>query len=145
MGLCFSNILSDFKWNVLKEPHKSDHFPISLKLNAQCKTLAVARWNLSKANWALFLKEFSPVEDITSNIDCPVHAYNTLEQHTIKETTTAIPQINPSKGRPTVPWWDQTFKSLRKIALKSYDVQYTEPTHLKLIRLFIIGLLQKER
>ena len=64
----------------------------------------------------------SSVEDITSTIDCPVHAYHTLEQHIIKAATTAIPQTNPSKGRPPVPWLDRTCKNLQKIALKFYDV-----------------------
>ena len=93
----------------------------------QCKTPAVARWNLSKVDWALFQKKFSSVEDITSKLDCPVHDYNTLEQH-IKSASKTIPQTNPSKGRPLVPWWDQTCKNLRKIALKCYDVYGANPS-----------------
>ena len=102
-------IFPDFQWNVLNEFHRSYHFPIVLKLNTQCKTLAVARGNLSKADWALFQKEFSSVEDITSNIDCPVVAYHTFERH-IKSATNAIPQTNPSKGRLPVPWWTKPVK-----------------------------------
>ena len=61
------------------------------KLNTQYKTPARARWNLSKADWALFRKEFSSVEDITSNIDVSVLAYNTFEQHIIISASKAIP------------------------------------------------------
>ena len=68
----------------------------------QCKTPVITRWNLNKAEWAFFPKEFSSVEDITSNLDCPVIAYYALEQHIFKATTKANPQTNPSKGRPPV-------------------------------------------
>ena len=43
LGLCSSNILPDFQWNVFKEFHGNDHLPIVIKLNRQCKTPAVAR------------------------------------------------------------------------------------------------------
>ena len=68
-----------------------------------------------------FWKKFSSIEDIISNIDCTVVTYHILEQHIIIAATKAIQQKNPSKGRPSAPWWDQTCKSLLKIALKYYE------------------------
>ena len=94
---------------------------------AQQKISAIPRWNLSKANWVLFQKEFYSVEDIISILDNPVDAYTCLEQRIISAVTRSIPKTIPSKGRPPVPWWDKTCKNLRKIALKYYDVYRANP------------------
>ena len=144
LGICSSHIFPEFQWNVLKELHGSDHFPIVLKLTSQQKTSAIPRWNLSKANWVLFRGEFSSVEDITSTLDSPVDAYACLEQHIISAATRSIPQTSPSKGRPPVPWWDKTCKLLRKITLKCYDVYRANPSQTNKI-IYHRALAKKKR
>ena len=106
LGLCSSDILPDFQWNVLQELHGSDHFPIVIELNTQCKTPTLARWNLSKADWVLFQMEFSSVEVKTYRIDCLVVSYHTLEEYLVKSATKAIPQKYLKENHLFL--WDKT-------------------------------------
>ena len=54
----------------------------------QYKTPVVAKCNLNKADWAHFQKELSSAEDNKSNIDGPVVAYHSFEQHIITSYST---------------------------------------------------------
>ena len=132
MELCSSNILPDFQWNFLKELYGSDHFPVILKLNTQCKTPATRRWNLNKADWVLFGKVFYYIENITFNIDCPVNAYNKLNKKLSKQQQNSFQKKDHLLLGGTTP-----------VRVISNVMMCIGPIHLKLKGLFIIALLQK--
>ena len=128
LGLCSSQVLMDFGWEVSKNLHGSDHFPIFLSLHEPRRVPMIPRWNIDKAKWSVYRDECSQVAGLDSMED-HIEAYNALEDLITAAATKAIPLTKPSKGRPPVPWWNKTCKSLRRIALRCYDKYRANPTY----------------
>ena len=128
LGLCSSEILMDFHWRVSENLHGSDHFPILLRLNEPRQVPTVPRWNLDKANWKLYQEKCSTISEI-SIMENNLEAYEALEELIITAASEAIPTTRPTKGKPPVPWWDKTCKTLRKITLRCYDKYRTNPSY----------------
>ena len=128
LGLCSSNVLTDFKWEVLRDLHGSDHFPIIIKLNEPKQVPTIPRWNIDKANWISYREECSKIQEI-ANIENNLEAYKSLEKVILSAASKSIPSTNPMKGRPPVPWWNKTCKNLRKIALKCYNKYKANPSY----------------
>ena len=74
--------------------------------------------------------------------DNPVKVYVILEQHNVTAAIVPVPKTNPLKGKPFVPWWNNAYKSLRK--LKKIVMKYMKQIYLNLVRSFIIVLLLKK-
>ena len=98
LGLCSSNALLDFSWEVSRDLHGSDHFPIFLGINEPNEVESIPRWNLNKAKWSVYREECSLVADLDSTED-HIEAYDAFVDKIIAAATKAIPLTNPSKGK----------------------------------------------
>ena len=98
LGMCSPNVLLNFDWEVSRDLHGSDHFPIFLGINEASDVESVPRWNLGKAKWSIYRDECSQVASLDSMED-HIEAYNALEDLIIAAATKAIPLTKPSKGK----------------------------------------------
>ena len=127
LGICSSNIFTDFTWDPSDNLHGSDHFPIILKCSEPSRTPSIPRWNLKKADWSLYKLESGKIGHISAIVD-HLEAYDALVDVITVAANKSIPKTKPSKGKPPVPWWDKTCHNLRKVALKCYDRYRANPS-----------------
>ena len=104
LTLCSSDIEADFLWTTIKDPHQSDHYPISIKQDIPVTQEIPVRFNFKKANWENFKQECKNklntskiirIEEFTETL------LSIAESH--------IPKTSP-KPRKNKPWFNEDCK-----------------------------------
>ena len=132
LGLCSSVVYTDFEWEVTKDLHGSDHYPILVKTIHPNNINKPPKWNIDKANWPLYQKGFDHLPEFTC-FDDHIKAYDELINTITSSANNSIPKSKPPKGRPPVPWWDNKCKNLRKIVRKCYRKYLSSPSQVNKI------------
>ena len=133
LSLCSANIGTLFDWTADSDVYGSDHFPIKLfttfnSLNDSVPNY-IPRWNLKKANWALF-EELSTIdqEEFTS----PEQGIHFIMNKILTAAAASIPKTSPPQRRKSVPWWcPEASRAVarRKRAFRSY-IRHKDIHHL---------------
>lgn len=109
LTICSDNIAGLFDWNVLSDPHGSDHLPIIINGNITPKSFPPTpsrKWNINKANWMLYSAQTELV------LDCQAPTlYKTFIEVINRAADQAIPTIKPSQqhikhSHCPKPWWN---------------------------------------
>ena len=105
LSLCSPDCFLDFTWEIMDDLLGSDHFPILLNIVDEIVTPRSPRWNIDKANWALFasLTQLEVNVDDFLTID---DALDFLYENVINAGLKAIPQSSGKFRRKPVPWWN---------------------------------------
>jgi len=112
----------DISWSVLSDQHGSDHFPIKIECTAFKEHEPLPRWNLNRANWALYIE----LCNTEINYDLAEPNNNTIERFTAelsKLAEKAIPVFNRSNKVHHKPWFNTNCRDAlaeRKKALKTF-------------------------
>ena len=129
LSLCSSDILQDFKYNVLEYRYGSDHFPIKLDLYENNNLIDTCdRFNIEKANWSEF-RELTQTNIKVENFNNIDNLIATIVAIIITAATASIPTKTGGKGRPTVPWFNDDCKKAikeRRKAERNLKRRYTE-------------------
>jgi len=120
LSLCSPCLLPLFRWQVLDDPHGSDHFPVTITEIEPEAVQRLPRLLLRKANWANFRKdtEMQPLENEQLE-DKISKIYDVLRNATNRN----IPKSNGTQKR-RVPWWNEECSRVnweRKRALRRYQ------------------------
>ena len=119
LSICSSSIMVDYTWSVNEYLCGSDHYPIHLRYARNSPSNTIPKWKVEEADWLKFSKGIVIDREFEA-FNCNSEAYDSIIEKTICSANNCIPKTKGKPGRPTVPWWNKTCGSLRKITRKCY-------------------------
>lgn len=142
LSLCSRSSALDCSWDVLEDPHRSDHLPITItiKNGTNDPEMVNVPYDLTRnIDWGQFASEISEGMDSVNELP-PLEEYsfieNLIRSSALKAQTKRVPDT-PFLIKTTSPWWDrectdmyqqksEAFKVFRKYgSIELYD-QYVE-------------------
>ena len=128
LSLCSPDCFLDFTWEVMDDALGSDHFPIFLSIIDEIAVPRSPRWNLDKANWALF-RTMTHLEVNVDDFATIDDALNFLNEVIINAGLKAIPRSSGKFKRKPVPWWNLQCRIAHK-AMRAAFTRYRRNQHL---------------
>ena len=122
LTLCSPNIAADLQWSTIRDPHQSDHYPISIKQNTPVIEPLPPRFIFKKANWENFKIECK--DKLNNAEDIKIEEF-TKTLLTIAENH--IPKTSP-KPRKNKPWFNEECKLAIKMKNKALRKFLSQPT-----------------
>ena len=105
LSICSSELLLDMKWDVLEDPHGSDHFPIKISFLDMHPTPLAPRWAIKRADWNFFL-QCLPFDLDVDDFEDVEHASQYFINHILMAAHASIPMTQPTTKCP-LPWWNK--------------------------------------
>ena len=121
LSVCNPSLALDFKWEVMKDQHGSDHFPILLTTESPHGG-NIPRWQLQKANWEVY-EELCQARITQEKADDCEDLIEFFTTEILKCANIAIPKSSGSSSRRCRPWFDGDCKRairLRRAALQRF-------------------------
>ena len=112
LSLCSSNLQLDLKWEVLDDPHGSDHFPIIISFHDMHHAPLASRWAMGRADWCLF-RECLPFDLEVDDFDDIDDVSQYFINHVITAAHASIPRTRLTPKSP-VPWWNKACENASK-------------------------------
>ena len=112
LSICSSNLLLDLKWEVLDDPHGSDHFPINISFLEMHHNPLPSRWAMKRADWGLF-RECLPFDLGVDDFEDVDGASQYFINHITTAAHASIPRTRPLTKSP-VPWWNKDCENASK-------------------------------
>lgn len=137
LTICHPSLTSILQWDILEDPHGSDHFPIIIRFPPKLNNPSnqPKKWNTNRADWERFSASIShpssPVSDINNFL-------KELQHNIISSASLSMPEAKHKSGKPPVPWWNlecNTAIKNRKKALNKFKRQPNEENFIKYKRL----------
>lgn len=134
LSFCSSSVLSDFKWDVLDNPHGSDHLPTTISLTSSPSIIQTKPrcWKLHLADWKLF-KEKADLRKLFAE-DFNVDELN--ERFTsciLAAARQAIPQSSGVVRQNCKVWWTKDCREAKKKQNKAWSIFRRYPTQENLL------------
>ena len=105
LSLITNSCAIDFNWNILDDPHGSDHYPILVSAHQPSPPDYTERYNLNKADW----KKYSELAKATKRVaEIPNinQVFEYLKNTILNASDQTIPKTRVNKmKRPCLPWW----------------------------------------
>ena len=121
LSLCSRNLITSFGWEVLNEPHDSDHFPIKITFNLEKKAPTTSRWSLKQADWST-LTEMVQLQEKVSDFNTIDEAAGYFIDRIQVAAKASIPKTK-RMAKPPIPWWNKECENAvraRKSAYRRY-------------------------
>ena len=112
LSFCSPVLFPDLTWQVLEEPHGSDHFPITITTLHPEDTSSTRRYIMRKANWPMFNAcTTTPLPPRDVPCDEMVEYFNNTLIHAA-DLSILITKGAPRKIR--TPWWNDTCEMAKR-------------------------------
>ena len=127
LSLSSPDIFSNFSWEVDKDLHGSDHFPVIITEDGPSVLGRPTRWKLHKADWNCFRVrcEQTICREVFSEVEDPTELFTSL---IYKAATEAVPRTSKHPKRHNKPWFNDDCNNAikaRKAALRRFDLRPT--------------------
>jgi len=121
LSFCSPDIIWYLSWQVLNDPHGSDHIPIIITANfnritdpvPSCSALDSSPsiylpFNFNKANWSSYSLQIHNSISSVTNSSSPVFSYSTFTSIISNSADSTIPKkrLNTNPYPPSPPWWN---------------------------------------
>lgn len=124
LSLCDSSLLHQVECNVLPELHNSDHYPILIqhmhKANSPSGT-PIPRWNVAKANWALYAAIIEGKIQETSIEQLPFQAIENLMAIIHEAAELSMGKTSGPSKHVSVPWWNSECQKAVRASKKAFN------------------------
>ena len=144
LSLVTNTCALDFSWNILDDPHGSDHYPILISAHQPSPPDYAERYNLGKADWNKY-KECAKTTTRVTEIPNIEQVFEHIKTTILTASNQTIPKTKVNKARrPCLPWWNSECRVERSKVRSSFKTMKRNPNPTT-IRIYRRRLAKKVR